>query len=100
MALIHFNVSLTYVIDCVEQKQTNTLDTEIHPIKSKIIVKCQFCNKEMVGTSLSEHIKQVHQDESLRTCHLCEKVGISIGSGWKILKMNYAGYADTPNTSE
>ena len=40
----------------------------------KMKVNCKFCNKNFVRNSLREHVRRVHQDESLRTCHLCEKV--------------------------
>ena len=49
---------------------------EHHPkIQNRaILIKCEFCNKEMRQGSLKLHIQTVHQDESLRTCHLCQKV--------------------------
>ena len=40
----------------------------------KMKVNCKFCNKKFVRSSLREHVRRVHQDESLRTCHLCEKI--------------------------
>ena len=49
---------------------------EQHPKvdKKKMQTRCEFCNKKLVGSSMYEHIKNVHQDKSLRTCHLCDKI--------------------------
>ena len=39
------------------------------------VIKCEICGKQIKGVhTLKDHKERAHQDESLRTCNICQKV--------------------------